>query len=437
MATIPTIDMTGDDGEARLQALLAAIPSATAGGEVADLVARVIEDIRRNGDDGIVRYLREFSHPGYQPEHVRVSAAAIEAAEKQLEPGLRDALRRAIDNVRAYQRHIMPGEPPPLRLHGATLGMRFTPVDSAGLMVPGGSGAYPSTLVMLAVPAQAAAVPQLAVATPPRPGGEQPEVDLAVLGLCGLLGIQTVYRFHGAAVAALALGTESVEPVAMLAGPGNAYSQQAKRQLYGHVGVDGLYGPSEVMLWADADADPGWLAADLLAQAEHNPGAGFVMSRDQAVLERVAAEVEQQVIRRSRRGAIEHALQTWCALLLVADDAAAANLINRVAPEHLTIALREARAALPAIRHAGAIFLGDSSPVASGDYWAGPSHCLPTGRTARFSSGCSVYTFLKRSSVEAYPNGLPQQGSRDIATIALAEGFEAHAHSIRVRQSND
>jgi histidinol dehydrogenase len=290
---------------------------------------------------------------------------------------------------------------------------------------------------MLAIPALAAGVSQLAVATPPRTGGEEPEVDPTVLALCGMLGIERVYRFHGAAVAALALGTESVEPVAMLAGPGNAYSQQAKRQLYGQVGVDGLFGPSEVVVWADAAADPAWVAADLLAQAEHNPGAAFAISTDAAVLARIESALEEQLASRSRSREIQEALRSWCALLLVADDGAATDLINRVAPEHLTLALSDPAAALPAIRHAGAIFLGDSSPVASGDYWAGPSHCLPTGRTARFSSGCSVYTFLKRSSLEAYPYGLPNQAILDIERLAMAEGFEAHAHSVRVRRPND
>ena len=290
---------------------------------------------------------------------------------------------------------------------------------------------------MLAVPAQVAGVPRVAVATPPRGDGDRPRVDPTVLGVCHLLGIDTVYAIGGFALAALALGTERIEPVAMIAGPSNVYGQETKRQLFGLVGIDGLYGPSEIVVLADAGARADWLAADLVAQAEHDPGSAFLISTDADVLEAVSAAVSRQLAGRARKAAIERALATTCALIAVPRDVDAYRLIDQIAPEHLTLAVADPHAALARVNHAGAVFLGDRTPVASGDYWAGPSHCLPTGRTARFGSGASVYTFLKRSSIEAYPAGLPRQGLDDIERMAQVEGFEAHAHSIAIRRPQD
>ena len=382
-------------------------------------------------------YLRQHTRPDYREEAIRVAPEALAAAGAGLQPRVAAALRRAADNVRAYQAHIMPADPPPLRRHGAELGLRHTPVASAGLSVPGGAGAYPSTVIMLAVPAQVAGVGRLAVATPPLATGSAVEVDATVLGLCHLLGIDTVYRIGGFALAALALGTERVAPVEMIAGPSNVYGQQAKRKLFGAVGIDGLYGPSEIVVLADDTAHPAWVAADLLAQAEHDPGTAILLAVERAVIDRVAAEVGRLLAGRARRAALERALAENCALVQVPDLPAAHALIDRIAPEHLTLAVADPRAALDEVQHAGAVFLGDRSPVASGDYWAGPSHCLPTGRTARFSSGCSVYTFLKRTSIEAYPHGLPRQAFDDIELLAGIEGFEAHAHSVHLRRPED
>ena len=437
-AGIRTIDLRDSAGEAALDALLEARPSPAArSGDVAELVANLLDAITTRGDEAVVGYMREFGHASYTADDINVPADATAIAAERLPPELRAALERASANVRAYQRHIRPEAPQTLSLAGAEVGLRFTPVTSAGLLVPGGSGRYPSTLIMLAVPAQEAGVGALTVATPPRPGGKRPEIDPTVLALCHMLGVDAVYRIGGAAVGALALGTESIEPVEMLAGPGNVYSQQAKRQLYGRVGIDGLYGPSEVMVWVDSTANAEWVAADVLAQAEHDPGSALVVSTDSGVLELVAASMAAQLAARDRRKAIASALSRWCALLCVADADHARATIDRVAPEHLTIACKDAATEVERIHHAGAIFVGDRTPVASGDYLAGPSHCLPTGGTARFESGCSVYTFTKRSSVGCYPTGVPRQSIDDIVTLASAEGFEAHAHSARVRYPPD
>ena len=434
IAEVRLLDLRLPAGRTALDQLLSERPSATArGGEVATMVAELLDAIVAEGDDAVVRYMRRFSHPAYTADDLVVPAEALSAAVDCIEPDLRSALQRATDNVRAYQHHIRPQPPPPLRLAGAEVGLRFTPVASTGLLVPGGSGAYPSTLIMLAVPAQEAGVGSLAVATPPRPGGERLEVDATVLAVCHMLGIEAVYRIGGAAVGAMALGTDQIRPVEMLAGPGNVYSQQAKRQLYGQVGIDGLYGPSEVVVWVDETANPEWVAADVLAQAEHDPGSALVVACDDGVLAAVASAISEQLAGRRRRAAIAGAMAQWCALLRVADAEQARVTIDRIAPEHLTIACRDAEQEVGRISHAGAIFVGDQTPVSSGDYLAGPSHCLPTGRTARFQSGCSVYTFSKRTSLERYPTGLPAQAVDDIVTMATAEGFEAHAHSAWVR----
>ena len=435
---IPVLDSTLAGDRRRLEEILARYAASTwERGEVAEQLDEFVADLRARGDGAIVDYLRRHTRGDYSEAAIRVAPEVLAAAGAALKPRVAAALRRAADNVRAYQCHIMPADPPPLHRHGAELGLRHTPVASAGLSVPGGAGAYPSTVIMLAVPAQVAGVGRLAVAAPPRASGPAVEMDGTVLGLCHLLGVRTVYRIGGFALAALALGTERVAAVEMIAGPSNIYGQQAKRRLFGTVGIDGLYGPSEIVVLADATARPAWVAADLLAQAEHDPGTAILVAVERAVIDRVADQLAGLLAGRSRRAALERALARNCALVQVPDLPAAYALIDRIAPEHLTLAVAEPHAALDEVRNAGAVFLGDRSPVASGDYWAGPSHCLPTGRTARFSSGCSVYTFLKRTSIESYPHGLPRQGFDDIELLAGIEGFEAHAHSVRLRRPED
>ena len=432
------LDWTRPTDRARLQEVIDRYAARTgAGGELAVAMARFMDDLRARGDAAIADYLRRHTRADYSEDAIRVAPETIAAAGAALEPEVAAAIRRAADNVRAYQGYIMPVDPAPLQRHGAELGLRHTPVASAGLSVPGGAGAYPSTLVMLAVPAQVAGVPRLAVATPPRATGSSVEIDATVLGVCHLLGIDTVYRIGGFALAALAVGTERIAPVEMIAGPSNIYGQEAKRQLFGVVGVDGLYGPSEIVVLADESAHAVWVAADLLAQAEHDPGTAILVAVERPVVEAVAAALRELLQGRARRAALERALDTSCALVQVPDRAAACELIDRIAPEHLTLAVRDPQAALDQVHHAGAIFVGDRSPVASGDYWAGPSHCLPTGGTARFSSGCSVYTFLKRTSIEAYPYGLPRQAFDDIELLAGVEGLEAHRHSVHLRRPAD
>ena len=421
----------------RFDALLARIAGAVGGDPaLSAAVAGFVAAVRRGGDAALVEHVRSFSDPAFDASRLRVPPRAIRAAADRISPQLRAAMRRAIDHVRRYQEHVAPAAPPAADLDGARLGLRVEPVGSAGLLVPGGRAAYPSTLIMLAVPAQAAGVERICVATPPpdagRGAGPRGIAD-SVLAAAHLLGIDEVYCIGGShAAAALAFGTQTVAAVDFLAGPGSVYVQEAKRQLFGVVGVDGLYGPSEIAVLADRSADPAWIAADVLAQLEHDPGAAFVVSADAGVPDRVRSAVERQLRERARRQAIERGLRDFTAFVLAGDDDEAYAIMNRIAPEHAVLAVADPHAALGRVRRAGAYFLG-GAPVASGDYYAGPSHCLPTGSTARFSSGVSVYTFLRRASVEEYPHGLPRQAIDDIAVLAEAEGLDAHAASVRLR----
>ena len=426
------------DDRRQLEQLVARLrESVAAGTEVAEQVAAIIEDVRAHGDDAIVRYMQRWTNPGFTRQMIRVQPAELVAAERSLSQEFREALSRAIEHVREYQRHILPKAPPPIAIDGAELGLRFTPIRRVGLHVPGGRAAYPSSVVMLAVPAQVAGVEELSLVCPPPTGGGG-DVSPLVLGACQMLGIERVYRIGGAqTIAALAYGTQTISAVDFIAGPGNAYTQQAKRQLFGQVGIDGLFGPSEVAILADETANPDRVAADLIAQAEHDPGCCFLVSTLRSVVERILVAVAAQVAERGRRPAIEKALKEWSAAIVVPDDAAAREVIDVLAAEHVMLAVRDPARTLGDLRHGGAWFLGDGTPVASGDYYAGPSHCLPTGTTARFTSGLSVYTFLKRSSVECYAAGLSARAVKDIETLALAEGLDGHAHSVAVRDRAD
>lgn len=435
---LPILQLDRLDDRQRVDTLIERLRAqVTDSGDVAEATAVIVEDVRQRGDAAVVDYMRKWTDPNFAADRIRVSADEMAAAEAMLDPAIRTALQRSIENVRAYQTHTMPSDPPTVTIDGCELGMRFTPIPRVGLHVPGGRAAYPSSVIMLAVPAQVAGVDRLSmVSPPPTATGDTAGGDISplVLGVAHMLGLDRVYRIGGAqAIAALTYGTESVEPVDFIAGPGNAFTQQAKRQLFGRIGIDGLFGPSEIVVLADASVSPVHIAADLVAQAEHDPGSCFLVSTDRAVVDRVIVEIEQQVAHRNRAEAIRKALAEWSAAIVVPDDAAAYELMDTIAAEHVTLAVADPRVALANVNNGGAWFLGDTSPVASGDYYAGPSHCLPTGTTARFTSGLSVYTFLKRSSVEHYPKGPSAQSISDIAALAEAEGLDGHAHSVRVR----
>jgi len=409
--------------------------------EAAGVVAQIISDVQAQADQAVVRYMQQWTDPGFCVEQIRVSADALDQSLKNLNQPIRQALQRAIRHVRAYQQHIKPVDPKPLKLDGAELGLRFTPVSRVGLLVPGGKAAYPSTVIMLAVPALVAGVDpdSISVVTPPptRQADQAPQdVSPLVLAACAMLGIKRVYRIGGAqAVAALALGTPTVHPVDMIAGPGNVYTQLAKIQLQGSVGIDGFYGPSEVLTIADESANPDLVAADLIAQAEHDPGRCFLVAWSQAVIDRVNKHIQEQLIQRRRRGAVEDSFSQWSAAILAPDEDVAVKIADRIAAEHVNLAVESPNAWLNKLHHGGEYFLGDQTPIAVGDYLAGPSHCLPTGTTARYTSGVSVYTFLKRSGTISYPQGLPADVIDAVAVLAKAEGLDGHAASVEWRRS--
>ena len=434
-------DLTTDDGRRGFDAVVAELrASAGVGSGWHEAAAEVVAAVRERGDEAVVEQMRRWTDPDFSTNRIRVTAAEIDAADEALDGELRGALERAIGHVREYQKHLLPRDVEPINIDGAELGLRWTPIDSAGLLVPGGSAVLFSTLIMLAVPASVAGVDidRIAVVSPPptrREGEAGGDISTIMLAVCRMLGLTRVYRIGGpAGVAALAFGTDSVEPVDFIAGPGHPVVQAAKAQVRGVVGTDGFYGQSEVTVIADETADPVRVAADLLAQAEHDPGRCFLISWQADVLANILQEMKRQLPQRRRRPAIERALREWSCGVLAPDEDAAAEAADRLAAEHVSLAVREPRAWMNRLRHGGEFFLSDAAPVAAGDYYAGPSHTLPTGTTARYSGGVSVYTFLKRSGTVRYPAGLSTQAIEDIALMAEAEGLDGHAHSVRVRR---
>ncbi len=409
-------------------------------GPQAQAVAEIVEQVRSRGDQAVVEYMQKWTDPDFSADSIRIKPGELTNALASMDGALRQSIEQSIDHVREYQQHVMPVEPEPIVIDGATLGMRMTPVSSAGLYVPGGSAVLFSTLIMLAVPAMVAGVPAEAihvVSPPPTRQSNEPAGDISplVLGTCELLGIKHVYRLGGAqAVAALAFGTQSVQSVDMVAGPGNVFVQLAKAMVAGVCGSDnGFYGPSEIVTLADASANPRWVAADLIAQAEHAPGKCFLVAWEREVLEAINAEVDRQLAQRGRAPAIEESLRDESFALLADNEQQALALVDEIASEHVNLAVADPQEVMGQLKHGGEYFLGHQTPVAAGDYYAGPSHCLPTGTTARFASGISVYTFLKRSGTVHYEQGMSPETAQAIARLADAEGLDAHANSARVR----
>jgi histidinol dehydrogenase len=404
-----------------------------AGGKYAQQTAAVrsiIADVAARGDGALVDNARKFDFPDFSASMIRVTSEEMAAAAARVPADQLTAIRRSIAQVREYQNHILPVAPPALKRPGVELGLRITPLDSAGLYFPGGKAAYPSSLIMLAVPAQAAGVKQIVVATPPSKYGRS---DL-VLAACSELKLDHVYRTGGAAaIAAMAFGTATVPRVDKIVGPGNLYVQLAKRELAGAVGIDGFLGPSEILTLADDTGIPPFIAADLLAQAEHDPGSCFLLTDSQNLADAVCLEIDRQLKLRGRSAALEKSLQNHSAIVVSKSMESLIDLANQFAVEHVNLQVKNPDVVLPKLRHAGAIFIGPYSPVAAGDYVAGPSHCLPTNTTARFSSGVSVYEFLKRTSIVHYEKPGLEADAPAIISLANAEGLDGHAASIEVR----
>ncbi len=439
---IPILHLSRHEDRERVEALLGALrldpgQLAVAGGRYARetaAVEEIIADVMNRGDEAILDSARKFDFAEFTGQMIRVTPAEMAEATGRVSAELMAALRRSIAQVREYQTHIMPGSPEPLRRPGVELGLRFTPLDSAGLYFPGGKAAYPSSLIMLAVPAQVAGVKRIVVCTPPSKYGRS---DL-VLAACQELKLEHVYRAGGAAaVAAMAFGTSTIPAVDKIVGPGNLYVQLAKRALCGAVGVDGFLGPSEILTIADDSGVPAFIAADLMAQAEHDPGSCFLLTTSETLVGAVSREIEKQLASRKRADAISRALASYSAIIIDPSMDVLVGLANQFAAEHVNVQVKDETAVLEKLVHAGAVFVGPYSPVAAGDYVAGPSHCLPTNTTARFSSGVSVYEFLKRSSVVRYDAGGLAADAAAIVSLAEAEHLDGHAASVRVRQSKD
>jgi histidinol dehydrogenase len=394
-------------------------------------VASIISAVRAEGDVALLRYTERFDRLTLSPDRLRIAAEEIDAAVAGIPTELTAALDLAATRIEAFHRLQVPADLRTSDSAGLTLGMRWTPLDAVGLYVPGGKAAYPSSVLMNAIPARVAGVPRIAMCVPTPDGVLNP----LVLAAARRAGVVEIYRIGGAqAIAALAFGTTSIAPVDRIVGPGNAYVAEAKRQVFGRVGIDAIAGPSEVVVLADAANDPRCVAIDLLAQAEHDEAAQAILITDDVAFgDRVAACVMHELSTLPRAAIAGASWQAHGAIIVVRDWAEAVGLVNRLAPEHLQLMLRDSAPVFSRIRHAGAVFLGAFCPEAVGDYVAGPNHVLPTGRTARFASGLSVFDFLKRTTwVAADAISLARVGPAAIA-LAEAEGLNAHALSIALR----
>ena len=417
------------DFEARFQALLAAKREDSP--DVDDTVAGIIADVRARGDAAVLDLTERFDRLAISPGQLAFSAEEIDAECAKVPDAERSALETAAERIRAYHVRQLPEDMRWTDPDGATLGWRWTPVSAAGLYVPGGLASYPSSVLMNAVPAKVAGVGRLAI-TVPTPDGV---VNPLVLFAARLAGVDEIYRIGGAqAIAALAYGTESIPPVDKITGPGNAFVAAAKRRVFGKVGIDMIAGPSEILVIADRDNDPDWIALDLLSQAEHDESAQSLLITDDADFGRaVAAAVDKRLETLERRAIAGASWRDFGAVITVRDLGEAAALSDRIAPEHLELCVADPEALSEKVTHAGAIFLGQWTPEAIGDYVGGPNHVLPTARSARFSSGLSVLDFMKRTTISHMsPDALRACGPA-AEVLAKSESLEAHGLSVTAR----
>ncbi len=423
------LDAGAPDFEARFSALLA--QKRESAEDVDAAVRTIIADVRARGDIALCDLTKKFDRFEVTPEELRVTGAEIDAAWKACDAETLEALTFARDRIESHHKKQKPEDGRYTDALGVELGHRWTAVEAVGLYVPGGTAAYPSSVLMNAVPAKVAGVPRVVMVVPTPDG----KINPLVLAAAKLAGVDEVYRVGGAqAVAALAFGTATIKPVAKIVGPGNAYVAAAKRQVFGTVGIDMIAGPSEVVILADRHADPAWVAADLLAQAEHDAAAQSILITDSPELAAATeAEVAKQLADLPRGKIAAASWKDHGAIILVADLDASIPLVDRLAPEHLEIEAENADALADKVRNAGAIFIGSHTPEAVGDYVGGSNHVLPTARSARFSSGLGVLDFVKRTSIlKCSPESLAAVGPAAVK-LAEAEGLQAHARSITIR----
>ncbi|MBO6896738.1 MAG: histidinol dehydrogenase [Shimia sp.] len=423
------LDAQAADFEAAFTALLGAKREDSP--DVDAVVADIIADVRHRGDAAVIELTAKFDRLELTPETLRFSEEEIDSYCAQVTDEDRAALELAAERVKAYHARQMPKDESWTDESGATLGWRWTPVSAAGLYVPGGLASYPSSVLMNAIPAKVAGVERLAIVVPTPDGVANPLVLLAAR----LSGVDEVYRIGGAqAVAALAYGTDTIAPVDKITGPGNAFVAAAKRRVFGKVGIDMIAGPSEILVIADKDNNPDWIALDLLSQAEHDESAQSILITDDAAFGQAVAEaVDKRLETLERREIAGASWRDFGAVITVGDLDQAAALSNRIAPEHLELCVADPDALSEKITHAGAIFLGQYTPEAIGDYVGGPNHVLPTARSARFSSGLSVMDFIKRTTLSKMtPEALKAIGPA-AETLAISESLEAHGLSVRAR----
>jgi histidinol dehydrogenase len=425
------VDFTSGLDLAAVEKLLEA-DGADEGKGVEQAVAGILDDVRRRGDDAVCDYTKRFDEFNLTPQSMRVPAAHIEEYANGADDELVEILRKAAHNIRDFHEQQQEESFEYYAGEGVRLGLRRTPIGSAGIYIPGGKAAYPSSVLMNAIPAQVAGVERIVVVTPPRSLEENPLVAAALK----MLNLTEVYRVGGAqSIAALAYGTENIPRVQKIVGPGNTYVQSAKRQVYGVVDIDMVAGPSEVAIVADETCDPSWIAADLLAQAEHDEMAGiWLITWSRAVAAAVFDEVQAQLESLDRRAIARTAVANRGIAFIVANQNAAVDLVNHIAAEHVEVLMAEPEHVSDHIRNAGAVFIGRYAPTVVGDYFAGPSHVLPTNRTARFFSPLGVPDFLKRTSIIRYSGRAIERFGEMIEKFAIAEGLTAHARSITVRR---
>jgi len=400
--------------------------------ELLRTVSEIIEEVRKRGDAALIEYAARFDQVNLDASDLRVSSDTLQQSAAKVDRAVLAGLREAIRNVRAFHQRQCEKSWEQTDDNQTLLGQRITPIESVGLYVPGGTAAYPSSVVMNVVPAKVAQVERIVVTTPPDTVRNNPAVAAALLEL----EVEEVYAVGGAqAIAALAFGTETIKSVDKITGPGNKYVAAAKKLVFGVVGIDSIAGPSEVVIVADESARADFIAADLLAQSEHGEDASAVLiTTSETLAKDVVAEVVEQSSTLPRRAIVEESLSNYGAILVVTDLTEASGIVNELAPEHLQLLTSDNNQFAQKIKHAGAIFLGEYSPEAVGDYFAGPNHVLPTGRTARFSSALGVYDFVKRTSLIGYSKTAMTAAADTIAALAEAEGLQAHARSALIRK---
>lgn len=423
------LDSQSPDFEAKFAALLGGKRETSQ--EVDAIVADIIADVRARGDAALVELTNRFDNTALTARTLRFTSAEIDAAAANVSPDVWTALQFAHDRILAHHQKQKPADHVYQDHLGVTLGTRWTAIDAVGIYVPGGLASYPSSVLMNAVPARVAGVERIAMVVPTPDGQLSP----AVLAAAKIAGVTEIYRTGGAqAVAALAYGTATIAPVDKIVGPGNAFVATAKRQVFGKVGIDMIAGPSEILVIADASANPAWIAADLIAQAEHGAGAqSILVTTEKALASAVIAEVDRQLSQLPKQAIAREGWDEFGAVISVASRDEAVLLANRIASEHVELAVDDPQALAPHIRHAGAIFLGHHTPEAIGDYVGGSNHVLPTARSARFASGLGVYDFLKRTSLLGCDPGALAALAEAAITLAEVEALDGHGRSISIR----